>query len=210
MEFRKVSDAVVKRMPRYYRHLKILEEHGVDCVSSNALAKQLGLTASQVRQDFNCFGGFGQQGYGYNVRKLRREIRSILAIDKEYSAIVVGAGNIGTAITYFGGFQEEGIHIVALFDVDPDLIGKAVNDKPVLDVKGLGQYIKDHDIDIGIITARRSVAQQLADSMAGAGIKGIWNFAPVDIVSKVPVENVHLFDSISNLTYKIGKNKITD
>lgn len=203
---KKVSEAVIRRLPRYYRHLVILENQGVERISSEKLAQQMHLNASQVRQDFNCFGGFGQQGYGYNIRSLLCEIRSILSIDREQKLVIAGAGNIGRALTNFAGFEETGFIVSALFDVDPAVIGTAVNGKPVLDLARIEDYIRENDIDIGVIAARRSVAQEIADSMVRAGIKGIWNFVPADLTTSVPTENVHLSDSICTLSYKIAHN----
>lgn len=201
---KKVSEAVIRRLPRYYRHLVILENQGVERISSEKLAQQMHLNASQVRQDFNCFGGFGQQGYGYNIRSLLCEIRSILSINREQKLVIAGAGNIGRALTNFAGFEETGFIVSALFDVDPAVIGTAVNGKPVLDLARMEDYIRENDIDIGVIAARRSVAQEIADSMVRAGIKGIWNFVPADLTTSVPTENVHLSDSICTLSYKIS------
>jgi len=203
---KKVSEAVIRRLPRYYRHLVILENQGVERISSEKLAQQMHLNASQVRQDFNCFGGFGQQGYGYNIRSLLCEIRSILSINREQKLVIAGAGNIGRALTNFAGFEETGFIVSALFDVDPAVIGTAVNGKPVLDLARIEDYIRENDIDIGVIAARRSVAQEIADSMVRAGIKGIWNFVPADLTTSVPTENVHLSDSICALSYKMAHN----
>lgn len=199
----KPSDAVIKRIPRYYRLLKMMAENGEESVSSSVLGERLGLTASQVRQDFNCFGGYGQQGYGYNVKKLLAEICSILAVDKEHTAVIVGAGNIGKAITRFEGMAKENIKVKALFDINPDVIGTEIAERPVYDINELESYIAENNIDIGIIAARKSVAQELADKMVKSGVKGIWNFAPVEITADVPVENVHFLDSIITLTYKM-------
>ncbi len=203
MSFKKVSEAVIKRLPRYYRHLTMLEGQGVDRISSEKLAKQMNLNASQVRQDFNCFGGFGQQGYGYNIHTLLAEIRAILALDREHKIVIAGAGNIGRALTNFPGFADSGFRVEALFDVNRALIGTEVNGKPVLDMAEMDDYIREHAIDIGVIAARRSVAQEIADRMAEAGVKGIWNFVPVDLTTAIPTENVHLSDSIGALSYKI-------
>jgi redox-sensing transcriptional repressor len=203
---KKVSEAVIRRLPRYYRHLVILENQGVERISSEKLAQQMHLNASQVRQDFNCFGGFGQQGYGYNIRSLLSEIRSILSINREQKLVIAGAGNIGRPLTNFAGFEETGFIVSALFDVDPAVIGTVVNGKPVLDLARMEDYIRENDIDIGVIAARRAVAQEIADSMIRAGIKGIWNFVPVDLTTSVPTENVHLSDSICTLSYKIAHN----
>ncbi len=209
MESKRVSEAVIKRLPRYYRHLSMLKNQGVERISSEKLAQQMNLNASQVRQDFNCFGGFGQQGYGYNTSSLLAEIRSILALDRKHKIIIAGAGNIGRALTNFAGFEDMGFNVMALFDVDPALIGKFVNGKPVLDLADMDRYIRENGTSIGVIAARRSVAQDIADRMIAAGISGIWNFVPVDLVTTVPTENVHLSDSISALSYKI-EHGITD
>lgn len=201
---KKVSEAVIRRLPRYYRHLTLLDSQGIERISSERLARQMHLNASQVRQDFNCFGGFGQQGYGYNISSLLAEIRSILAIDNVHTLVIAGAGNIGRALTNFSGFTESGFCISALFDVDPAIIGTEVNGKPVLALSDMEDYIRANHIDIGIIAARRSVAQSIADSMIRAGIRGIWNFVPADLNTTVPTEDVHLSDSICALSYKIA------
>ena len=203
MSFKRVSEAVIRRIPRYYRHLVMLESQGVERISSERLAKQMNLNASQVRQDFNCFGGFGQQGYGYNVSTLISEIKKIMAIDRKHSIIIVGAGNIGLALTNFLGFNESGIEVKALFDINKELIGSSVNGRPVLDIKDMDEYIRHNSIDIGVIAARRTAAQEIADRMCAAGIRGIWNFVPVDLTTSVPIENVHLSESLSTLSYKI-------
>ncbi len=210
MAFKKVSEAVIKRLPRYYRHLVMLESQGVERISSEKLAQQMRLNASQVRQDFNCFGGFGQQGYGYNVRTLLSEIKSILALDREHSVIIVGAGNIGHALTNFEGFSSAGFNVLALFDVNPELVGQEINGKPVYAAEEMEAFIRTHGVDIGVIAARRSAAQEIAERMVAAGIKGIWNFVPVDLVAAVPIENVHLNDSLSELSYKIEHDVAND
>ncbi len=210
MAFKRVSEAVIKRLPRYYRHLVMLDGQGVERISSEKLAQQMRLNASQVRQDFNCFGGFGQQGYGYNVRTLLSEIKAILALDREHSVVIVGAGNIGHALTSFEGFAPAGFKVMALFDIKPELIGKEINGKPVFDSAGLEDYIRENGIDIGVIAARRSAAQEIAERMVSAGIKGIWNFAPTDIIVPVPIENVQLNDSLSELSYKIEHGVLND
>ncbi len=202
MEERRISEAVIRRLPKYYRQLTALQKEGVERISSGKLAQQMRLNASQVRQDFNCFGGFGQQGYGYNVDNLLEEIRNILALNRTYKAIIVGAGRIGTALVNFSGFAQEGIQIEALFDIDPERIGQTINDKPVLALEEMEDYIRKQKISIGIIAARRSAAQSIADKMKVAGIKGIWNFVPMDIVEEgIPVENIHMTDSLICLCY---------
>ena len=206
MEFRRVSEAVIRRMPRYYRQLQVLQTQGVERISSGKLAQMMRLNASQVRQDFNCFGGFGQQGYGYNVNTLLNEIKNILALNKTHKAVVAGAGNIGRALASFDHFEQHGFSITALFDVNEELVGTEVNGKPVLHISKLEEYVKENNIAVGIITARRSAAQELADRMVKAGIKGIWNFAPTDVTAAVPVENIHMTDSLICLAYKICHN----
>lgn len=209
MEVRKVSEAVIRRLPKYYRHLLILQKTGVERISSGKLAQQMRLNASQVRQDFNCFGGFGQQGYGYNVSTLLSEIKNILSLNQPYRAVVVGAGNIGTALANFEGFERDSIVIEALFDIDPALIGSSINGKPVLHTDELETYIKKNGISIGIIAARRSAAQNIADRMQAAGVRGIWNFAPMDLTEvEVPVENLHMTDSLLCLCYKMNQNNL--
>lgn len=211
MEIRKVSEAVIRRLPKYYRQLLALQKAGVERISSGKLAQQMRLNASQVRQDFNCFGGFGQQGYGYNVSTLLAEIRNILALNRPYKAVVVGAGNIGTALANFEGFERDDISVEALFDIKPHLIGQTINGKPVLHTDELEDYIQKNGITIGIIAARRSVAQSVADRMQAAGIRGIWNFAPMDVVEmEVPVENLHMTDSLVCLCYKMNQKSLDE
>ena len=207
MQDKKVSEAVVRRLPRYYRHLIALEKEGVERISSSALAEQMRLNASQVRQDFNCFGGFGQQGYGYNVKTLLGEIKRILGCTKQRTAVVIGAGNIGQALAHFEGFLRDGITILALFDINDELIGGTIADKPVLHIDRLEEFIKENNVDLGIIAARRSIAQTMAERMAAANIKGIWNFAPEDVVADVPVENVNMSDSMLCLLFRMEENE---
>jgi len=204
----KVSEAVVRRLPRYYRYLVQLEQQGTERISSSELSSIMGLNASQIRQDFNCFGGFGQQGYGYHVKSLLKEISAILTLDQQHSAIIVGAGNIGQALMCFEGFERQGFDFKALFDINPELVGKEIRGREVLHVDAMEKYIRDNEIEIGVIAARRSAAQELADRMVNAGIKGIWNFAPIDVCSAVPVENVHLSDSLYVLAFKLGNAEI--
>ncbi len=204
MQSERVSDAVIRRLPRYYRHLLLLKANGVERISSGNLAQQMRLNASQVRQDFNCFGGFGQQGYGYRVETLLSEIRNILALNGRYKVVIVGAGNIGQALAHFDGFEKDGFVVTALFDIDERVVGSEINGKPVLHVDAMEQYIRENGADIGVIAARRSSAQDIADRMAAVGVGGIWNFAPVDVVASVPVEQVHMSDSIICLSYKMA------
>ncbi|MCE5234630.1 MAG: redox-sensing transcriptional repressor Rex [Clostridiaceae bacterium] len=204
MQTERVSEAVIRRLPRYYRHLLQLKANGVERISSGSLAQQMRLNASQVRQDFNCFGGFGQQGYGYRVDTLLMEIKNILSLNGRHKVVIVGAGNIGQALAHFEGFEKDGFAVTALFDIDERLVGRDINGKPVLHIDELEGYIRENGADIGVIAARRSAAQEIADRMAAAGVAGIWNFAPVDVVAPVPVEQVHMSDSIICLSYKIA------
>ncbi|MDR1619889.1 MAG: redox-sensing transcriptional repressor Rex [Clostridiales bacterium] len=206
MKSQNVSEAVVRRLPRYYRHLETLANNNVERVSSSELAEQLSLTPSQVRQDFNCFGGFGQQGYGYPVKKLYEEIGLILGLAQKFKMIIAGAGNIGRALCNHEGFHNKGFEVQALFDINENLIGQKINGKPVLPIGEMGRYIKENAIDIGVIAARRTVAQSLADEMVAAGIKAIWNFVPTDINAPVPLENVQLIDSMLVLSYRVTQH----
>jgi redox-sensing transcriptional repressor len=204
MKTQKISEAVIRRLPRYYRHLSALSENGIDRISSGELADLMDLNASQIRQDFNSFDSFGQQGYGYQVKTLMNELGSILALNQVYKMIIVGAGNIGRALTFYDGFRNNGFEVSALFDNDPSLVGCMYRDKPVYHIDLLEDYVKENDVTIGIFAAHKNFAQNLTDRMVKAGIKAIWNFAPVDIKADVPIENVHLVDSLFVLSYKMN------
>ena len=204
MKERKVSEAVIRRLPRYYRQLELLKAENVERISSSELAQQMGLNPSQVRQDLNCFGGFGQQGYGYPVQNLHKEIASILGLTRNYRLVIVGAGNIGQALAKYEGFAQKGFEVIALFDVEESLIGHKVNEKPILPVEQLSDFIKENNVDIGIITARRRSAQEIADIMVSAGIRAIWNFVPMDVTASVPIENIQLSDSMFVLSYRLN------
>ncbi len=204
----RISNAVIKRLPRYRRYLSELARKGVDKVSSRELSELMGYTASQIRQDLNTFGGFGQQGYGYNVEALHQEISIILGLDKQYKMVIVGAGNLGQAIANYTSYYKAGFVVDALFEVNPRLIGLKINDKNVLDYENLVEYVGNNKIDIGIICTTKEAAQEVADKLAFAGVKGIWNFAPVDleVPVSVAIENVHLSDGLHSLAYHINKN----
>lgn len=204
----KISNAVIKRLPRYRRYLNELRRKGVDKISSRELSDLIGYTASQIRQDLNNFGGFGQQGYGYNVEALYNEISSILGLDKEYKMVIVGAGNLGQAIANHTYYYKAGFVVSSLFEVNPKLVGIKINDINVRDYEELVQYIEENAIDIGIICTTKDAAQEVADKMSFAGVKGIWNFAPVDleVPDTVSVENVHLSDGLHSLAYHINRN----
>ena len=179
----KVSMTVIRRLPKYYRYLGELLNKGITRISSQELSKLTGFTASQIRQDLNNFGGFGQQGYGYNVEDLHKELGIILGLDKMYNAVIAGAGNLGQAIANYKGFEDAGFKVLSLFDKNPKMIGLKIRDIEIRDVDLLSQFIKDNDVEIGIITTPKDNAQEVADIYARSGIKGIWNFAPADLIA---------------------------
>ncbi len=198
-----VSITVIRRLPKYHRYLSELLEKGISRISSQELSNLTGFTASQIRQDLNNFGGFGQQGYGYNVEDLHRELGKILGLDKKYNAIIVGAGNLGQAIANYKGFEDAGFKVLSLFDRNPRMIGLKIRDIEVRDVETIRDYIANHNVEIGIITTPKESAQNIADLYIESGIKGIWNFAPTDLVhpDSVVVENVRLNESLFILSY---------
>ena len=205
-----ISQAVVRRMPRYYRYLGELLENGVERVSSNELSKLMKVTASQIRQDLNNFGGFGQQGYGYNVRYLYDEIGKILGLDQTHKLIIIGAGNLGQAIANYGRFDSLGFITIALFDINPEIIGKEVRGIKVYSLDELETFCESNKVDIAALTMPKQSADNTAQRLVELGINAIWNFAHVDLNvndENVVVENVHLSDSLMQLSYNIAKNK---
>lgn len=205
-----ISQAVVRRMPRYYRFLGELLEKGVERVSSNELSKLMKVTASQIRQDLNNFGGFGQQGYGYNVRFLHEEIGKILGLDQTHNLIIIGAGNLGQAIANYGRFERLGFRTVALFDINPAVIGKEIRGIKVYALDDLESFCSEEKVDIAALTMPKKSADNTAQRLVELGIRAIWNFAHVDLDvddESVIVENVHLSDSLMQLSYNIAKNK---
>ena len=196
-------------MPRYYRYLGELLEEGVERISSNDLSRRMRVTASQIRQDLNNFGGFGQQGYGYNVQFLYDEIGKILGLNETHHIIVIGAGNLGQAITNYVKFEKFGFIITALFDVNPKLKGQTVRGIPIYLMDELDQYCKEHPVDIAALTLPKEKADETAQHLVQLGVHAIWNFAHVDLDlsdNQVVVENVHLSDSLMQLSYNIVKN----
>ena len=198
-----VSMAVIKRLPKYHRYLKELMRNDVDRISSKELGEKIGFTASQIRQDLNNFGDFGQQGYGYNVKELYKQISLILGLDKEYTGVIIGAGNLGQAIANYNRFSELGLSIECIFDANPKLVGMRIRDIEIRDIDTLSEFLQENRVDIGIICVPRINAQKVSDMLVKGGIKGIWNFAPVDLVvpEDVKVENVHLSESLLTLVY---------
>lgn len=207
MQRKKVSDAVVKRLPRYYRHLSQLLEGNIDRISSNELAKRMHITASQVRQDLNNFGGFGQQGYGYNVKMLHTEIGNILGLGQELSCVLIGAGNLGHAVANYTNFERRGFKIKGIFDNNPAIIGTDINGIIVKSVSDVVAFIKEQKIKIAMLTIPAVSVKELIDDIIGAGIKGIWNFSYLDmeVPQDVALVNVHLSDSLMTLAYKLNE-----
>ena len=210
MEHKEISQAVIRRMPRYYRYLGELLDDGVERISSNDLSKRMNVTASQIRQDLNNFGGFGQQGYGYNVKFLYEEIGKILGLDQRHNIIVVGAGNLGQALTNYAKFEKLGFVIIGLFDVNPALAGVTVRGIKIHMLDELEDYCKENQVDIAALTMPKEKAATVANRLVGLGVHAIWNFAHVDLEldkEDVVVENVHLSDSLMQLSYNIVKNR---
>ena len=205
----KISSAVIKRLPRYRRYLSDLQKKNVDRISSNELSNLIGYTASQIRQDLNNFGGFGQQGYGYNIQSLYHEISAILGLDQEYKMVIVGTGNLGQALANYTHYYKSGFIVSAMFDVNPKLIGLRINDIEVLDYETLEDFMKKNTIDIGIVCTNKDSAQEVVDKLCAGGVKGIWNFAPTDLQlpEGIALENVHLSDSLHSLAYYINRNR---
>ena len=206
-----VSPAVIKRLPRYFRYLRILIREGKTRVSSAELAKRMNITASQIRQDLNCFGGFGQQGYGYNVNYLYARICDLLGVGAGLQAIIIGAGNLGRALAKNEMFEKRGVDVVAIFDNNPTLIGQKVNEIPIIHIDELERYAATHTIDMAVLTLPKEHALEMAQRVADTDICGIWNFTSQELDSiegDIIVENVHLGDSLMTLNYLIAnKNK---
>ena len=207
METRKISQAVIRRLPRYYRYLGELLEDGVERISSNDLSKRMKLTASQIRQDLNNFGGFGQQGYGYNVKYLHTEIGKILGLENDHNFVIVGAGNLGQALANYSHFENRGFILKGIFDVNPTFRGMSIRDVPVRMMNELKDFIKENDIEIAVLTIPKESAIDVAKDLVDAGIRAIWNFAHVDlnVPDNVIVESVHLSESLMRLSYNISR-----
>lgn len=199
-----ISMAVIKRLPKYHRYLRELMENDIDRISSKELSEKIGFTASQIRQDLNNFGDFGQQGYGYNVKELYSEISAILGLTKIYKTVIIGAGNIGQAIANYTYFDKVGFSVQGMFDINPKIIGLKINDVEVLDIDFLDDFLRKNSIDIGVICVPKNSAQKVCDILVRNRVKGIWNFAPVDLqISEdveIVVENVHLSESLLTLS----------
>ena len=207
MKKENISDAVIRRLPKYYRQLTDLNNRGIVRISSHSLGQEMGITASQIRQDFSCFGEFGQQGYGYNVEELRAEIGHILGVDNDHHMIIVGVGNLGHALLKNFPFTQNGFTMGAAFDVNPAIIGTQINGVPVLALDDVDAYVREHDIDVVALTVPQSVAQATAARLIELGIRGFWNFTNMELVSNRPevkFENIHFADSLLTLSYRIS------
>ncbi len=211
MEGKKISSAVIKRLPRYYRYLSELLEKGIDRISSQELSKKMNVTASQIRQDFNNFGGFGQQGYGYNVSFLHDEIGKILGLEHNYNVVIIGAGNLGQALANYGGFTKRGFRISGIFDISPEVIGKRINGIEVMAIDTIEDFAKKNPVNIAALTIPKDQASQIAGRLADMGVEAFWNFASTDLnlPPHVVVENVHLAESLMRLSYKLSEKSVT-
>lgn len=205
----KISSSVIRRMPRYYRFLNELEKNGAVRVSSRELSERMGLTASQIRQDLNCFGGFGQQGYGYNVSQLREEIGRILGLEENYKCIIIGAGNLGRTLATHMNFKKRGFRLSAIFDSNEAFAGQLVSGMPIRHINGLDDFCRLEKPSIAVLCVPYDAAHDLGEQLERLGIKGIWNFSHYDFSNELPnvaIENVHLGDSLTILSYKVKRD----
>ena len=209
MEEREISRAVIRRLPRYYRYLGELLENGVERISSNDLSKRMKVTASQIRQDLNNFGGFGQQGYGYNVKYLYTEIGKILGLEEDHNIIIIGAGNLGQALANYADFENRGFILKGIFDVNPRLQGVSIRGVPIRMMDDLKTFVQNNEIDIAVLTIPKEKAIEVANMLVENGVRAIWNFAHTDLnlPDNVVVENVHLSESLMQLSYNISRYK---
>lgn len=204
---KKISIAVIKRLPRYYRYLSDLLKLGIVRISSKELSVRMGITASQIRQDLNCFGGFGQQGYGYNVEYLYKEIGNILGVNEMFNVIIIGAGNMGQALANYTNFEKRGFRVIGIFDISPNLVGNKIKGIEIMHLDHIEKYVKSNDIDIAMLCVPYDQTPIIAERIAQLGVKGLWNFSPMDLKLQhdVIIENVHLSDSLMVLGYKIAE-----
>ena len=208
MRKQKVSDAVIHRLPRYYRYLDDLYNKGIVRISSNSLGSKMDITASQMRQDLSCFGEFGQQGYGYNVAELRSEIGHILGIDKGHRLIIIGVGHLGHALLQNFDFEKVGFHVDTAFDISPDLVGTRIHDVTIRSMDELEPYVAENQPNVAVLTVPQHVAQPMASRLIDLGIKGFWNFTNVELSTDVPdvfFEDVHFVDTLLTLSYRITR-----
>ncbi|HOE57803.1 MAG TPA: redox-sensing transcriptional repressor Rex [Bacillota bacterium] len=207
--FSNISMAVVRRLPKYHRYLRELLNNGIGRVSSQELSRITGFTASQIRQDLNCFGGFGQQGYGYNVEELYQELGNILGLNRTYKTIIIGAGNVGRAIANYTFFEESGFKLYGMFDNSPKKIGDIVKGHKVLPIEQVENFIKENGIEIGILCTPKEGTQKIAETLVNCNITAIWNFAPVDLKleGNVIIENVHLSESLFTISFLLKERE---
>jgi len=207
LDNKEISQAVIGRLPRYFRYLGELKDDGIERISSQELSAIMKVTASQIRQDFNNFGGFGQQGYGYKVEYVYEEIGKILGLHKTHNLIIIGAGNLGQALANYMNFERRGFLFRGIFDNNPALFGKKIRDLEVQPMEELETFVKENEIDIAVLTIPKTSALEVAERLARQDIKGIWNFAHIDLnlPKEIQVENVHLSDSLMKLTYNINR-----
>lgn len=206
---KKISNAVIRRLPRYYRYLSELLRNDIAKISSRELSLRMRVTASQIRQDLNCFGGFGQQGYGYNVQKLHDEIGKILGLNRIHKAIIVGAGNLGQALANYANFEKRGFILTGIFDVNPKLIGLKVRDIEIMDMFDMEDFVKSTGVDIAMLCTPKEKTPKIAEDLSKWGVKGLLNFSPTDLIlpQGVVAENVHLIDSLMILSYNIKRTQ---
>lgn len=207
MDEKEISQAVIGRLPRYFRYLGELKDEGVERISSQDLSELMQVTASQIRQDFNNFGGFGQQGYGYNVEYLYNEIGKILGLDRQHNFVIIGAGNLGRALGNYINFERRGFILRGMFDTDSELIGGEVRGVRVRPMEELETFIQENDVDIVVLTIPKAGAVSVAERLTNTQVRAIWNFAHVDLrlPERIQVENVHLSDSLMKLSYSINR-----
>lgn len=202
-----ISNSVIKRLPRYYRFLGELKAAGMTRISSRELSERMGLTASQIRQDLNCFGGFGQQGYGYNIELLQTEIGRILGLDKSKTAILIGIGNLGRAVTLHINFESKGFRLIGLFDSKESLVGQVIKNMPIRSTSDIDEFCRENHPDAAVLCIPKNAAEAMSEQLVRLGIKGFWNFSHYDLSLKYPdvkVENVHFGDSLMTLSYRIN------
>ena len=207
MKKENISDAVIRRLPRYYRQLTDLCARGIVRISSHSLGQEMNITASQIRQDFSCFGEFGQQGYGYNVKYLYTEIGKILGLEEAHNMIIIGAGNLGQALANYAAFEKRGFVLKGIFDVNPRLVGVSIRGVPIRMMDELKTFVQQNDVEIAVLTIPKDKAIEVANMLVDNGVRAIWNFAHTDLnlPDHIIVENVHLSESLMQLSYNISR-----
>ena len=204
-----ISESVIKRLPRYYRFLGELKAEGLERISSRELSERMGLTASQIRQDLNCFGGFGQQGYGYNIQLLQAEIGEILGLNTPKNTILIGMGNMGRAVTNHMNFESKGFHLIGLFDAKESLVGQIVRNQPIRNINTLDEFCRENLPKVAILCIPKEAAKGIAEQLVKLGVKAFWNFSHYDIAMNHPgvvVQNMHFSDSLMRLSFKMENN----